>query len=331
MTVGSDTLTFTYDASGRPLSITLNGTTYYYVTNLQGDVTAILNTSGTAVVTYTYDAWGNPLTTSGDLATTLGTLNPLRYRGYVYDTETELYYLQSRYYDPEVGRFLNADVYASTGQGILGNNMFAYCNNNPVMGYDPNGMINWGGVLVGLVVGVAAAAAIAATIAIAAAASPLIAVAGTAVGLVASGMLTEAAVVTTGCAIMEEPAVYDVTIVVGNDRSGASLVYDFGENTSDYYLHTGVQSKKDVSVTFGSGIVFGYDELGDYGGEFLDVSASADYKGVSFGVDYCTSPSNFTNGYKDSHAFLLTSGISFSPDVSQKPVFSYDYYWPISK
>ena len=56
----------------------------------------------------------------------------MRYRGYVYDTESELYYLQSRYYDPEVGRFLNADSFASTGQGLLGNNMFAYCNNNPV-------------------------------------------------------------------------------------------------------------------------------------------------------------------------------------------------------
>ena len=71
------------------------------------------------VVTYTYDAWGNPLTTSGSLAATLGEQNPLRYRGYVYDTETGLYYLQSRYYNPGWGRFINADGYASTGQGIM--------------------------------------------------------------------------------------------------------------------------------------------------------------------------------------------------------------------
>ena len=63
-------------------------------------MTAILNASGSPVVTYTYDAWGKPLTVTGSLATTLGTHNPLRYRGYVYDTETELYYLQSRYYNP---------------------------------------------------------------------------------------------------------------------------------------------------------------------------------------------------------------------------------------
>ena len=91
------------------------------------------------MVYYTYDAWGNILNTTGTLASTLGQLNPLRYRGYVYDQETGLYYLQSRYYNPTTARFLNADTFASTGQGILGNNMFAYCLNNPVNGCDPHG------------------------------------------------------------------------------------------------------------------------------------------------------------------------------------------------
>ena len=121
--------------------MTHNGTTYYYVTNLQGDVTDILNSSGTAVVSYIYDAWGNIRSTTGTLSATLGKYNPLRYRGYVYDTETKFYYLQSRYYNPDVGRFLNADVFASTGQGILGNNMFAYCGNNPIVRKDPSGDI----------------------------------------------------------------------------------------------------------------------------------------------------------------------------------------------
>jgi len=139
MTVGSNTLYFSYDASGTPVSVTYNGTAYYYATNLQSDVTAILNSSGTAVVSYTYDAWGRPLTTTGDLASTLGTHNPLRYRGYVCDSETGLYYLQSRYYNPEIGRFINADALVATGQGLLGNNMFAYCNNNPVNYLDSTG------------------------------------------------------------------------------------------------------------------------------------------------------------------------------------------------
>ena len=73
------------------------------------------------------------------MADTLGVYNPLRYRGYVYDQETSLYYLQSRYYDSNMGRFLNADAFASTGQGFGGNNMFAYCCNNPVAFLDDCG------------------------------------------------------------------------------------------------------------------------------------------------------------------------------------------------
>ena len=99
----------------------------------------IVNTSGTVVVEYTYDAWGRLLTTTGSMASTLGEINPLRYRGYVYDTETGLYYLQSRYYNPAIGRFINADSYAATGQGLLGNNMFAYCNNSVVNLKDSSG------------------------------------------------------------------------------------------------------------------------------------------------------------------------------------------------
>ena len=103
---------------------------------------------------YTYNAWGNPLTTTGTMADTLGKLNPFRYRGYVYDTETGLYYLQSRYYNPETGRFINADSYALTGQGVLSGNMFAYCDNNPITRIDANG--GWWHVAIGAAVGVIA-------------------------------------------------------------------------------------------------------------------------------------------------------------------------------
>ena len=116
-------------------------TTYYYTYNLQGDIIGILDSSGNAVVNYTYTAWGEIDSVSGSLAETVGKKNPLRYRGYYYDSETGFYYLQSRYYDPITQRFLNADGYVSTGQGILGNNMFAYCGNNPVIYSDPGGDI----------------------------------------------------------------------------------------------------------------------------------------------------------------------------------------------
>ena len=136
------TLRFTYDASG-PVSVLVTSggvsSTYYYVTNLQGDVVALLNTSGTAVVEYTYDAWGNVLRITGIYKDGLGIRNPLRYRGYVYDQDTELYYLQSRYYNPTTGRFLVPDEYPSTGQGLVGNNMFSYCGNNPVVRKDSAG------------------------------------------------------------------------------------------------------------------------------------------------------------------------------------------------
>jgi len=141
MSVGSNELYFSYDGMGNPLKVLYNGTQYHYVTNLQGDVLRILDEDKNTVVEYTYDAWGNLISTTGTKATTLGVHNPLRYRGYVYDVETGLYYLQSRYYNPAMGRFVNADAFASTGQGVLGNNMFAYCNNNPINFVDPSGYI----------------------------------------------------------------------------------------------------------------------------------------------------------------------------------------------
>ena len=109
LTQGSDTLFFYYDNSGKVMSVSCNGTMYYYIKDLQGDITEIVDKDGKAVAEYAYDAWGNMLTKyNGTL--TVEKLNPFRYRGYVYDEETGLYYLQSRYYDPLTGRFLNADV-----------------------------------------------------------------------------------------------------------------------------------------------------------------------------------------------------------------------------
>ena len=131
-----------YDGSGL-IGFKRNGTTYTYVFNGLGDVMEILDSSGNAVVSYLYDAWGAPISITGPMASTLGVQNPIRYRGYYYDTETGLYYINSRYYDPVVGRFINADGYVSTGQGLLGHNMFVYCGNNPVNNMDSTGRF-WG-------------------------------------------------------------------------------------------------------------------------------------------------------------------------------------------
>ena len=137
-------LDFIYDESGKPFALkySTNGTsfqTYYYVLNLQGDVVKLIHYipgfEYESVATYEYDAWGNILSSSGRLAE----INPLRYRGYYYDNETGFYYLQSRYYDPANRRFISADSYQSTGQGFVGTNMFAYCNNNTPIYSDPTG------------------------------------------------------------------------------------------------------------------------------------------------------------------------------------------------
>ena len=141
MEEGSTVYSFTYDPAGRPVSISDGNTRYYYVLNQQGDVVGLMNGNKKLVVEYIYDAWGRLLSTTGTLATTLGTNNPLRYRGYVYDTETGLYYLQSRYYNPTWGRFINADDpgYMGIDGTPVSYNLFAYCGNNPVMGCDPTG------------------------------------------------------------------------------------------------------------------------------------------------------------------------------------------------
>jgi RHS repeat-associated protein len=99
------------------------------------------------VVEYVYDSWGKILSTSGTLASSLGGDQPFRYRGYVYDPGTGWYYLQSRYYDPATGRFISADVYLSTGQGVLGHNSFAYCLNNPSCRVDPAGSLSFADIL----------------------------------------------------------------------------------------------------------------------------------------------------------------------------------------
>ena len=144
-----------YDAEGRPTAIryfkldasgAVTGDTIYYLgTNLQGDVIAIYDSTGTKIYTYEYDAWGNlirgrQLATGGSAA---NSVNPFRYRGYYYDIETGLYYLQSRYYNPQWGRFLNADgvEFLGVNGDLIGYNIFVYCSNNPINGFDPTG--NW--------------------------------------------------------------------------------------------------------------------------------------------------------------------------------------------
>ena len=140
-----------YDESGNVFGFKRGNSEYYYIRNGQGDIIGILDSSGTQIVSYVYDSWGKLVSVtdasgndkSGD-ASFIGNLNPFRYRGYYYDTETGLYYLNSRYYDPEVGRWINADdtdILAIDQGTPIQYNMFSYCHNNPVNMADLNGYI----------------------------------------------------------------------------------------------------------------------------------------------------------------------------------------------
>ena len=151
MTYDDHYMIFTYTESGTPFSVTCYDAYLdkeyecLYITNLQGDVVGIYDAAKSSmVISYTYDAWGRLVGkdgTSSDYAQ-LEMNNPLLYRGYQYDYETGFYYLQSRYYDPSVGRFLNADDTAFLGASgtLLSWNLFAYCENNVVNGSDPFGL-----------------------------------------------------------------------------------------------------------------------------------------------------------------------------------------------
>ena len=142
------TLEFVYDDGSQPFAMIYNdgstSTLYYYVLNAQGDVIALLNANGTLAASYNYGAWGNYSVHGADGKKTtdptfIGHINPLRYRGYYYDRETRLYYLQSRYYDFANYRFINAD--GQFTDGFIGSNLFAYCENNPIRYSDPTGLL----------------------------------------------------------------------------------------------------------------------------------------------------------------------------------------------
>lgn len=129
------------DGRGNTIGFNYNGVPYFYMKNLQGDIVGITDASGNIVDKYTYDSWGKLISIkdASDVDKTtdtafIGYINPLRYRGYYYDSETGLYYLNARYYDPEVGRFISADETLAGGY-----NLFEYCYDNPVNFYDYNG------------------------------------------------------------------------------------------------------------------------------------------------------------------------------------------------
>ena len=132
--------------NGQKFGLIYNGQYYYYMYNIQGDVIGIWDNNGNIVARYNYNAWGKPISVTdgngNDVSSNsshIANINPIRYRGYYYDQETGFYYVGSRYYDPDVGRWINADGQLNMDSGVLGANLFAYCGNNPINRFDPTG------------------------------------------------------------------------------------------------------------------------------------------------------------------------------------------------
>ena len=217
------TLEFVYDDGSQPFAmIYKHGQTtelYYYVLNVQGDVSAILDSSGKLAASYDYDAWGN-CTVYNNSDAAIGDLNPLRYRGYYYDAETGFYYLQSRYYDPAICRFINADTFATTdANGVLSANMFAYCENNPVMRTDETGN-DWQSLAVKMAIGtLAIAIGVGVTAATGGAALPAL-VAGIKAACVAGAI--SAGMSATSTAVRSASAGNDLSTVVNDSLNSAA-------------------------------------------------------------------------------------------------------------
>ena len=214
-----------YDENGAPNTVyyyngSTSATKYYYVLNLQGDVTEIRSTSNALVAQYNYDAFGNILSikdANGNNITSsthIANVNPLRYRGYFYDTETGFYYLNSRYYDPATRRFISADSIIDE-RAFDGLNLYAYCGNNPVMRVDPNGDAWWHWATAAAVVAVCAVA----VVVTAGGAAPAI----TAVALVGSGTAAASTASTVASAAFIGSASYVGISAIGAAANSSSI------------------------------------------------------------------------------------------------------------
>ena len=280
----AETLSFTYDADGKPVSITYKqgsnaAVTYFYAYNGQGDVIAIYNSSNSTLVgSYEYDLWGKlisatPASSSSDPKGIL-TKNPFRYRGYYYDTETGYYYLNARYYDPQVRRFISADDMAYLGADGTVNtyNLFAYCENDPVQGYDPTGCYNKEGVITGVII-----TAIGIGIAVGFCESG--------VGIAVGAAITAAGGIVTYESATDGLLVVDVSDTIPLAKLGVSTVIDFKKGEVNAYPHVGLGIGYTAGACVAVGKVENYEKAEDYAGPFVDMGA-----GYYAGIDFCQNP-----------------------------------------
>ena len=261
---GGDDIFYLYDSYGSLSNIRWykNGasspTNIYVITNRQGDVLGLYDYAGRRKVSYEYDAWGNTVSVTDTSQDNWSTLNPFRYRGYYFDSETGLYYCNSRYYNPEIGRWINADSLLSQGS-VLGNNMFAYCLNNPVNMADTTGELPFflvtaaigavAGAIIGGVVAAKNGGNVWAGIGIGAAAGGL---AGAGLGAAAGVVLAGSATASTA-AVVSGAGMVATAVSTGGAGAGLALVADNisrAVNNVGTVLYSGGEQARQAATTF---------------------------------------------------------------------------------
>ena len=288
---GNNYLHFFYDESG-VCGMRYNGENYEFLRNVLGDVVAIFDESGVCMAVYAYDAWGHCMV--GANVDGIAELNPFRYRGYYYDSESGLYYLMSRYYDPQIGQFISPDTQDYLAPDTIGGvDLYAYCNNNPVMYVDPTGHVAIS-ILIWIIVGAA--------------------------------VLTTAGAIAYGV-IEEETIVLDLSYTtLDGGKYGGSLLLDFEGGNIEFYPHIGKTLGIGSGPTYSVGKVWNYDRPGSYAGPFVFAGG-----GYYIGVDGCFNPFDPTGASATSITFFAGISAYGGGDLYLHPI-SFNYKkWRFNK
>ena len=308
---GNISLTFLYDNSNMLYGFIYNGYTYYYIRNILNDILGIVDIQGNQIVEYRYlDAWGNHSVFSRKVIhrssisdsiidgtienvpntdpSFIGNINPFRYKGYYYDKETQLYWVSSRYYSPELCRWISPDsIEYLDPESINGLNLYAYCGNDPINKYYPTGHI---------------------------AISTLVLI------IVGAAVLTTAGAITYG-AVTDTPVVLDFSVSAGmgagvGGKVGISIVLDFKNDSFGFYPHYGYYygaKYNTFGFSYSVGLISNYENEGDYAGPFVDFGG-----GFYGGIDHCYDP---RYPYDNT---VRASSITFGNNIGA--YYGYDYY-----